>query len=170
MSKRIAGIQESIAKALNALPEVFSTVQWGGRAYKLPGPNGNRKKPRLLAHVWLSDDGGHVGLSFKLAKNRAREVVDQFDWIQPHSFRTLAPSGWITAEVSAKPQARTVIVLLEECHAGMIPSKKVEHSAATSGRGRPAGTSSEDARRIDTVLRQKRADGWTPAAADSFDD
>lgn len=170
MPKKIAEIQESIAKALNALPEVFSTVQWGGRAYKLPGLNGNRKKPRLLAHVLLSDDGGHVGLSFKLARNRAVKVVDQHDWILPHSFRTLAPSGWITAEVRTRSQVRTVMALLVECHVGMRPGKRLEPSAATKGQARLTEESSEDARRIEAVLRQKRADGWTPAAADSFDD
>ena len=42
----VEAILESLAAALNAMPDVFSTPQWGGRAYKLPGP-GSRgtKKP-----------------------------------------------------------------------------------------------------------------------------
>ena len=44
-----------VAKVLNALPGVFSTPQWGGRAYKLPR-GGNSGKPKLLAHVTPVDD------------------------------------------------------------------------------------------------------------------
>lgn len=169
MSKKIAEIQNSIAKALNGLPNVFSTVQWGGRAYKLPGPNGSMKKPRLLAHVWLGDDGNHVSLSFKLKKQRAAVVVDEFEWIQPHSFRTLAPSGWITAIVNQKFQARIVIGLLTECHRDLAPAKNAEESAAAKRRrGTPTG-GDETARRIDLVLNRKREEGWKPASTDSFD-
>jgi hypothetical protein len=168
MPKSIAAIQELIAGALNALPGVFSTVQWGGRAYKLPGPNGNRKKPRLLAHVWLSDDGDHVGLSFKLQKKRAEEVVDQFGWITPHSFRTLAPSGWITAEVRTKAQCRIIAKLLAECRAQFPVDDVQPQKSAATRRGKPDGEVDVVTRRIEAVVRQKRAEGWSPAGREDF--
>ena len=163
MSTRIAEIQQSIANALNALPGVFSTVQWGGRAYKLPGPNGNRKKPRLLAHVCLNKPGDAICVDFKLDRERARDVVDQFDWIEPHSFRTLAPSGWISAEVRSMAQCKVIAKLLVECRA-QFPVN--DPPATATRRGKPEMDTV--ARRIDQVLRQKRADGWSPADADDF--
>ena len=42
MSTRLARHMGEIGSLLNDLPNVFSTPQWGGRAYKLPGPNGRR--------------------------------------------------------------------------------------------------------------------------------
>jgi hypothetical protein len=170
MSKKIAAIQHDIAKALNGLEGVFSTVQWGGRAYKLPGPNGNRKKPRLLVHMCLSKDGDFVDLGFKLKKQRAADVVDQFAWIQPHSFRTLAPSGWIVAQVRQKSQARAVIALLKESHGDLAPATGTKPTSAGKRSRSRAAASSDDARRIDRVLSRKRDEGWKPAPADSFDD
>lgn len=157
MNTRIAEIQETIAAALNALPDVFSTVQWGGRAYKLPGPNGNRRKPKLLAHMWLNDDGSSVGLAFKLNKKRADEVIDRHDWISPHSFRTLAPSGWVTANVRSKSQARTTIAYLIESYDLHPVSRETP-----ARRGKPRSESECITRRIEVVLREKRASGWYP--------
>lgn len=166
MSKRIAEIQESISAALNKLPDVFSTVQWGGRAYKLPGPGGNRKKPKLLAHTWLNDEGDAVGISFKLDRKRAAEVVDQFrGWIAPHSFRTLAPSGWVTAEVRTKSQCTAAIKLLTESRALYADSEAPPSSPAPPARpGKPKPEIHAIDRRIDLILREKKAAGWSPDA------
>src|SRR5688572_30491941 len=84
-TRSITQIQEQIASALGKLPGVFSTVQWGGRAYKLPSPNGNRKKPKLLAHVYMDKSGKALFVDFKLEREHARQVVDECDWIKPHS-------------------------------------------------------------------------------------
>lgn len=170
----IADIQASISRTLNALPGVFSTVQWGGRAYKLPGPGGNMKKPRLLAHVWLTKSGDAVGVDFKLEKSRADAVVEQYIWIERHSFRTLAPSGWVTARISAKSQCKVVEQLLRESRS-LYPTGDGDRSASnqTAARNRtrePGAAISAVARRIDAVLREKKAQGWKPAQADDFDE
>lgn len=174
----IADIQASISRTLNALPGVFSTVQWGGRAYKLPGPGGNMKKPRLLAHVWLTKSGDAVGVDFKLEKSRADAVVEQYIWIERHSFRTLAPSGWVTARISANSQCKVVEQLLRESRS-LYPAGDGDRDAGshagsqTAARNRKretgAAISAVD-RRIDAVLREKKAQGWKPAQADDFDE
>src|SRR6185503_9443501 len=117
MNARIKQIQETISAALNKLPDVFSTVQWGGRAYKVQLPGQNKRNFKLLAHVWLSDEEDAVGIAFKLDRKRAPDVVEQFDWIEPHSFRTLAPAGWVTARVTTKTQCAALTRLLTESRA-----------------------------------------------------
>jgi hypothetical protein len=74
MNRKITEIQDLIAAALNALPGVFSTVQWGGRAYKV-GPR-KPKAFKLLAHVYLTRDEDAVCVDFKLPKQRAASVVN----------------------------------------------------------------------------------------------
>src|SRR6185295_20087643 len=101
--------------------------------------------------VWVNKAGDAVGVDFKLERKRAREVVDQFDWIEPHSFRTLAPSGWISAEVRTKAQCKVMAKLLAECRA-QFPIERPGETPAR--RGKP--DMDPVARRIDAVLRQKR--------------
>ncbi|MCI0674523.1 MAG: DUF5519 family protein [Phycisphaerales bacterium] len=154
MRKGIAEIQEAISAALNGLDGVFSSVQWGGRAYKLPGPNGNRKRPKLLAHVCLSEAGDSVSVDFKLEKARAREVVEVHDWIQPHPFRTLAPNGWVSATVRTRSQCKVISKLLAE-------SRRLYPEVEIRSRGPAARKEvSEAARRIELVMGEKRAQGW----------
>jgi hypothetical protein len=78
-----------LAVLLNGLPGVFSTPQWGGRAYKVP--RGGSGKPKLLAHVTPADGDDGVTVSFKLQPPEAATQVERHVWIAPHSFRTLAP-------------------------------------------------------------------------------
>jgi hypothetical protein len=167
MNKSLFQIQESLAKALNALPGVFSTVQWGGRAYKLPGP-GSRgmKKPVLLTHVCLNKAEDAVCLGFRLEKTRARAVVRKHNWIKPHSFSTLSKTGWVETQVRTKAQCKVIIELLRESRT-LHPMPEVAAPArdsTTARRGKRASSASADgvAQRLDVVLRQKREEGWRP--------
>ena len=117
-ARGLDGVQAALIAGFGELAGVFSTPQWGGRAYKLPGPNGNRKRPKLLAHVVTTRDGKAITVQFKLAAQRAADVVEQYEWITPHSFRTLAPSGWISARLTTKRQTTTVLRLLRESGLG----------------------------------------------------
>jgi len=148
-STRLSVIQDSIASALNAMPGVFSSVQWGGRAYKLPGPNGSTRKPKLLAHICLTKTGDALSVDFKLDRDRAKKVVAAHDWIEPHHFRTLAPSGWVSATVKTKTQAKTLVKLLTESRA-LYPIESTPKHAKSE----PVG---DIARRIDFVMRQTAA-------------
>ena len=60
---RRARLLEDLGAVLNALGGVFSTPQWGGRAYKLPRRGGARERPRLVAFVGPSRDGRAVTVS-----------------------------------------------------------------------------------------------------------
>ena len=157
MSTRIATLLESLSSTLNALPGVFSTAQWGGRAYKLPGPGGNRKRPKLVAFIATTRAGDAVTVSFKLERERAADVVERYAWIEPHSFRTLAPSGWVTAVLTTKRQAGTLKKLLAEARTLLPAAEPVEDEPAGPARGRSADPV---ARRIDRVMRDAAADGW----------
>jgi hypothetical protein len=155
-----------IGKVLNGLPDVFSTAQWGGRAYKLPGPNGSLKRPKLLAFVDVAKSGDAVSVVFKLPPDAAQEAIGRFDWIGPFKFGALEKTGWIDATVSDGRQVRTLKRLLKVCHA-MFPRAE----RPSGDRSRAADDSSAAAnpvvRRIDRVMTQARAEGWTPPAANS---
>ena len=172
MKSPIPEIQAALAKALNALPDVFSTVQWGGRAYKLPGP-GSRgtRKPVLLAHICIEKDELSISIGFKLEPKRAKAMMRQHKWITPHSFRTLAPSGWIVADVRTMAQCKTVIALLRESRAAHPVAEPALSRNATARGGKRASVTGDDseAKRIDAVLRRKREEGWKPRE-DAFAD
>lgn len=98
-----------------------------------------------------------MSVSFKLEKQRAADVVERHAWIEPHSFRTLAPSGWVTAVLTTKRQAKTIEKLLAEARS-LLPATEPEDAPPPSSHG----TASDPvARRIDRVMRDAVADGWT---------
>jgi hypothetical protein len=166
MNERISRLLGEINTILASLPGVFSTAQWGGRAYKLPGPGGGRHRPRLLAFVNPVKDGLAVGVSFKLPPPRAADVIQRHAWIEPHSFRTMAPSGWVSAAVSSKRQLGPLARLLEESRA-LYPEARAEREETETTITRAA--TDLVARRIDRVMKEARAEGWSPPADDDFD-
>jgi hypothetical protein len=158
---------EDLGTVLNAMPGVFSTPQWGGRAYKLPGSGGHRaKRPRLVAFVAPTGDGRAVTVSFKLEPRRAADVIEEHDWIEPHSFRTLAPSGWVTAILTTKRQAAALRRLLLESHALHAPPEPPPPPPAPPRASAPsaAADGGRGASRIDAVMADARARGWSPPA------
>ena len=168
MNKRIGAILEDLAVALSGLSGVFSTPQWGGRAYKLPGPNGNLKKPKLLAHVGITKDQSSIYVAFKLSQQLAVEVVEKYDWIEPHSFRTLAPAGWVTASVTTKRQVAILRKLLAESRL-LYPAIEVE--AKVNARKRKKATGNDGTSfQIDKVMGALAAEGLRPMDDDGFDD
>ncbi len=159
MATRIKDLLASVSSILNELGGVFSAPQWGGRAYKLPGRGGSRSKPKLLAFVGTSREADAVTVMFKLEKARAAEVVERYRWIEPHSFRTLAPAGWVTARVTTRRQVTTL--------AKLLPESRALYGAAEP---EPAWSRNADpvVGRIDRVMRAARAEGWSPPADDDF--
>lgn len=166
MNDRVSRMLGEVNTILAALPGVFSTAQWGGRAYKLPGPNGSRSRPRLLAFVSPSRDGRAVGVSFKLPPARAADIIERHDWVAPHSFRTMAPSGWVSAAISAKRQLKTLAKLLAESRT--LYPVTAGGAGQTETTDKPAAANGV-ARRIDRVMQEAKAEGWVPPADDGFD-
>ena len=152
MAKRSTGLLKDLAAIFDDLPAVFSTPQWGGRAYKV----GRVGKSKVLAHVCLTKAADAVTVSFKLTPARARNLIERLGWISPHSFRTLAPSGWLTARITTKRQVATLGKLLTESH-GLYP---VPLEDVPPPRSR--STASETARHIDRVMGEVSGEGWTP--------
>ncbi len=154
MPKRVEDLLDQLAAVLNAMPNVSSTPQWGGRAYKVAStPAG---KVKMLAFVALNREGDAIQVSFKLRPPEAEDVLERWDWIEPHSFRTLAPSGWLTATVSTKRHVGPLKKLLTQSHA-MYGTKSAEPPPT----GRSTSESSE-ARHIQRVMDEARDGGWTP--------
>ena len=154
-------ILDALAAVLNGMDGVFSTPQWGGRAYKVAsrtGPSGKpQAKGKIVAFMALDGAGKAVQISFKIPPTDARSACERYDWIQPHSFRTLAPSGWLTATVATKRQVGTLTSFLKQSHA--------MHGVRVATPSEPAGWSraaDDDASRIDRVMDQVRDDGWSP--------
>jgi hypothetical protein len=169
MNRKITEIQDLIADALNALPGVFSTVQWGGRAYKV-GPRKPRKQ-KLLAHVFLSEKEDAVCVAFKLSMQRAAAVVEDFDWITPHSFRTLGGAGWVSAEVRSSTHVKVIERLLRESRS--LHPLESSASESEARRGKPDANSAPGeivVRRLSEIVAAKKAEGWQPNQADDFDD
>ena len=164
MNKRVQAILRDLTRRLNSLPGVFSTPQWGGRAYKVLGPNGNPNKPKLVAFVAMNKARDAIGVQFKLTRPRAEQVIDDHDWIRPHSFRTLAPAGWVSAKVTGKRQLTVLAKLLAESRA-LYPTVP-----KTQANPKERSTGSDDvSRRIDHVMREMQAEGWRPRGEDDFD-
>ncbi|MHC4414633.1 MAG: MmcQ/YjbR family DNA-binding protein [Planctomycetota bacterium] len=157
MPNRLQGLLDELSAILNAQPGVFSTPQWGGRAYKLPGPGGRKAKPKLLAFVALAPTANAAEVSFKLPPERAQAVLRQHEWISPHPFRTLAPAGWLVARVSTRRRLATLTKLLKESRALYGSAEDAPREPA-----RPVAGSNAIARRIDRVMRELRAEGWSP--------
>ncbi len=158
MTTRFARLMGEIGSLLNDLPDVFSTPQWGGRAYKLPGLNGSLKKPKLLAFVVMTRDKEAVSVVFKLPKSLSDEIMQRFDWIEAFSFGNWKNAGWIDARLTDGRQLRTLKRLLKECR-GLFPDQKNQPETQT-GVASPASSDSV-ARRIDRVVKKAIADGWS---------
>ena len=159
MAARIQALLAELAGSLNSLPGVFSTAQWGGRAYKVPRGSGGASKPKLLAHVSIAEGGQVITASFKLTTPRAEEAIDRYDWIEPHSFRTLAPAGWLTATVTTKRQLGVLVKLIRESHTLLGPPPPAVDVEVPSRTRRPSNGA---AGRIDEVMKEVAGEGWAP--------
>ncbi len=148
-----------LSALLKGLPAVFSTPQWGGRAYKVR--QGASGKPKLLAFVSPADSGDAVHVSFKLQPPEAAAQVKRHDWIAPHSFRTLAPAGWLTARLSTKRQLAALRKLLEASH-GLHHTAGAPSADADAAPATPRAAADAEAARIERVLREATGEGWTP--------
>jgi len=146
-----------VGEIVSGLPGVFSTAQWGGRAYKLPGVRGDRKKPRLLAHVTFERDRGAVHVEFKLPKDRADALVSKYDWVNRHSFATLARSGWVAAEVTSARQLGMLGRWLAESRALHPDSADREQGAKDEAEGISPKV------RIQRIIARAAETGWRPA-------
>ncbi len=163
MAKRIPELMGEVGTILNAFPGVFSTVQWGGRAYKLPGVNGSLKKPKLLTFVSLTKDEKAVSVVFKLPRERSADVIERYAWVEPMNFGTWGKSGWITARVSQKRQLGPLAKLLTECRAN-FPQTVIKPERGKRRAGESSG-SNPIVRRLDRVMAEAKADGWEPGDA-----
>ena len=155
MANRTEALLDQLAAVLNGLANVTSTPQWGGRAYKVASTAAGKTK--MLAFVATNKEGDAVHVSFKLNPPEAESLVERHDWIEPHSFRTLAPSGWLTATISTKRQVGPLKKLLTESHTLYA---KVVQPPPTEGPTTEAGDG--EVRHIDRIMDEVRDGGWAP--------
>jgi len=114
-------ILAAIDRAITPLPGVFSTPQWGGRAYKVPGPGNSRKRPKLLAFLEQPRDRKTVIVSFKLPKPLAAAAIRRHAWIKRNSFGALGRSGWVEAHITAARHVSALAPLIRESRA-LLPT------------------------------------------------
>ena len=143
--------------------DVFVSEQWGGWAYKIPGPNGNRAKPKLVAFVHEIERGRALCVEFKLQISRADQSITEHDWIDRHPWQNLGPAGWVQAQLTRKPQVPMLSKLITESRA-LLPKVRVPETQEVVTDG------SRTARHIDHVMRAARDSGWCPTAADDFEE
>lgn len=157
---RVNELLGDIASILNGLPEVFSTPQWGGRAYKLPGPDGSLRKPKLLAFVSLTKEKDAVSVVFKLPLELSARSIERFDWIGPFEFGNWKKSGWIAARLKDRRRLRTLSRLLKESRS-LFPIR--EKPPTSRKRAASSSSSNPVLRRIDRVMAEAKEEGWEPA-------
>jgi hypothetical protein len=165
MAPRSGQLLGEIGSSLGELPDVFSTAQWGGRAYKVPGPGGSRNRPKLLAFVCLTRDEKAVSVSFKLPKDRAAAAVDRHAWIEPHDFGSLARSGWVAARLTTRRQWQSLRPLIQasrQLYPRTEPEPETEAESRRPARQGSDSSRSHEARRIDRVMREAADAGWSP--------
>jgi hypothetical protein len=146
-------ILAAIDRAITPLPGVFSTPQWGGRAYKVPGPGNSKKRPKLLAFIEQPRDRKAVIVSFKLPKPRAAAAIRQHAWIKRNSFGSLGRSGWVEAHITAARHITTLAPLIRESRT-LLPTFANDAEPRTTRDTRPA----HDARQRANDSK-RRADG-----------
>lgn len=156
---RVNELLGDIATILNDLPDVFSTPQWGGRAYKLPGPDGSLRKPKLLAFVSLTKERDAVSVVFKLPLELSAQSIERFDWIGPFEFGTWKKAGWIAARLKDRRRLRTLNRLLKVSRS-LYPMRETPPSPRK--RSASSSTSNPVLRRIDRVMAEAKDEGWTP--------
>jgi hypothetical protein len=160
----LPGLLKAIGSDLADLPDVYSTAQWGGRAWKVPGPGGSKAKPKLLAHVTPTRDERAISVTFKLPRDRAAAAADAHAWIEPSSFGKLGRSGWLAATLTTKRQWKTLRPLLAESREQYPRTEPARAEPARRGR-----VGSDDARRVDRVMKELGESGWSPGDDDGFD-
>lgn len=146
---------EKLDAKLRKIADVDYADQWGGRAYKLPGKDGSRKKPRLLAYVEHAKSGKHLSLEFKLPPEVGAAVISKHKWIDVHPWPNMGGSGWVQAKLTKATQIDCVASLVIEARKqfGEVkrPPKVPDEPASTVTT--PLG------RRIEEATRAAKADG-----------
>lgn len=156
--RAMAQLLGEIGSFLGDLEGVFSTPQWGGRAYKLPGPGGSLKKPKLVAFIVPVKDRDAVQVAFKLTRDRAAAMIEKYAWVEMHSFSSLGGAGWVSATISSRRQLGPVKRLLSECRA-LYP---VHKEAAPEKPAKAAKGTNPVTRHIDKVMTNAITEGWRP--------
>ena len=117
--KRLGKLIAMVHRALTAMEQVTTNQQWGGRIYKLgehrEAADRRRRSGKLLAFCYVDDDRTVLFVDFKLAPQHRGEL-NECDFLFPHDFKTLARSGWVTAQLSNQRDARRCLKLLRATH------------------------------------------------------
>ncbi len=141
---------------LRRIADVDYADQWGGRAYKLPGKDGSRRKPRLLAYVEQAKSGKHLSLEFKLPPEVGARAMRRHKWIGEHPWPSLGGAGWVQAKLTKAAQVAPAAALVVEARKqfGEVKAQPVE---APDDANAKAGSSI--ARRIAEATRTAKAEG-----------
>ncbi|QDU35417.1 hypothetical protein KS4_34980 [Poriferisphaera corsica] len=152
---------EKMETFLFSLPHVFATIQWGGKAYKLPDTKGNKSKPKLFIFSTLGsdDDGSYLHAEFKLPLQQANDAVEKYDWLNFSTFGNWAKNGWCSAKIRKTAHLKPLLALFKITYENLPkPAETSEPKTAkrpsNSKNKQQQTTSSPIARKIDRVMDQ----------------
>ncbi|QQE10164.1 hypothetical protein JD969_11660 [Planctomycetota bacterium] len=151
---------EHMESYLFSLEHVFATIQWGGKAYKLPDAKGKKSKPKLFIFSTLDkdDQGEYLHAEFKLPLEQANNAVEKYDWLGFSTFGTWAKNGWCSARVRNKRQLNALHKLFAITYESLpkpISEQKTSPSKVSRSKSKKATNtdiSSPIARKIDRVM------------------
>ena len=150
-------ILEKMEAFLFKLPHVFATVQWGGKAYKLPNTKGDKTKPKLFIFSTLgSDDSGpFLHAEFKLPRQHADHAVKKYDWLAFSTFGNWAKSGWCSAKIRQPAQLKPLLTLFQIAYDNLPkPDPETSKRQSKTSNKQQQTTSSPVARKIDRIMDQ----------------
>ncbi len=137
---------------LESFDGVWSSPQWGGRAYKI----GPQRKPKLFAFVY--EDKGRCMVEFKLPPEAAGQAVQRYRWVVRHPWSNLRRSGWVQVTFQRSAQLGPLGKLLTQ-------TRQLFASTSTPVRDKPRARDPVAAR-IESVMRQARQRGLRPQDGD----
>lgn len=122
-AKPLAKVEDALRAQGLGYPETTEDFPWGHRTLKVRGK----------AFVFMSNEGGELGLSMKLPQSRDAALV--FPFAQPTGYG-LGKSGWVSATFKAHeaPPLALLAEWLEESYRAVAPKKLIAQLSDAAAR------------------------------------
>ncbi|WP_432798265.1 hypothetical protein [Poriferisphaera sp. WC338] len=123
---------------------VFSTVQWGGKLYKVPDKKLGRKKPKMFVFVnivTVEEKGKQVEkltTFFKMPQVEGDAAVKKYGWIRYSTFGQSGQKGWLDAMIENRRSLGVLKKLVIHTY-DALPKPETD-SAASSASSDKTGT------------------------------
>ena len=150
---------------LLAFKQVFSSIQWGGKAYKLPDIKGNKSKPKLFVFTQIDEKNNALIADFKLPLEVAANAVEKHAHLTPSPFSNWAKTGWVSARFTTTRQLTSTKPLFKISYDN-LPKPSISPSSKPTPQSASPSSTSPVAQKIDTIMQSFTL----PSQDDAFDD